>query len=92
MKKIGIVSITSNYAIGYKNNLIYRIPSELKHFKNTTTSHLVLMGRKTFNSLGNKPLPNRMNCVLSKNYKYLESKLSVQATRRQRQRCHPHGA
>ena len=73
MRIISIVCVNSNRAIGYNNNLIYNIPSEFKLFKKNTTSthpekkHAVIMGRKTFESIGCKPLPNRLNFVVSAN-------------------------
>lgn len=70
MKKIGIACLNYNNAIGLSNKLIYRIPSELKFFKKTTinshnNSNLIVMGRKTFESLNKSPLQNRMNYVIS---------------------------
>jgi dihydrofolate reductase len=50
--------------IGRDNDLPWRIPSDLRRFKEITTGHAILMGRKTFDSIG-RPLPNRMNIVLS---------------------------
>lgn len=60
-----IAAIDKNNAIGYKNRLLYRIPSDLKRFKEMTTGHTVMMGRKTFESLPKGALPNRRNIVLS---------------------------
>jgi len=80
MKRIGIACINTNRAIGLNNKLLYRIPSELKFFKETTTyspvkykPNVVLMGRKTFDSLNQTPLPSRINAVISSNYKQLQS-------------------
>ncbi len=53
-----------NRAIGKDNKLLWHIPEDLKHFKNLTAGHVVIMGQKTFESLG-KPLPNRANIVIS---------------------------
>jgi len=60
-----IVAIAENNAIGKGNQLLWRMPADLKHFKNATTGHTVIMGRKTFDSVG-KPLPNRRNIVITR--------------------------
>ena len=61
-----IVAIAENNAIGKGNQLLWRMPADLKHFKNATTGHTVIMGRKTFDSVG-KPLPNRRNIIITRN-------------------------
>lgn len=61
-----IVAIGKNREIGKGNKLLWHIPEDLKNFKETTTGKTVIMGRKTFESIG-RPLPNRKNIVLSKN-------------------------
>lgn len=65
-----IAAIAENNALGKDNQLIWHLPSDLKRFKKTTLNHAVIMGRKTYESLG-KPLPNRTNIVITrdKNYK-----------------------
>lgn len=55
-----------NRALGKDNELIYKIPEDLKRFKEKTSGHVVIMGRKTFESIG-KALPNRINIVITKN-------------------------
>ena len=60
-----IAAIADNRAIGYKNNLIYRIPDDLKRFKELTLGNVVIMGRKTFESIGSKPLKCRNNIVVT---------------------------
>ncbi|MDR1679335.1 MAG: dihydrofolate reductase [Prevotellaceae bacterium] len=60
-----IVAVAQNLAIGKNNNLLCPIPGDLKRFKEITDGHTVIMGRKTWESLPNKPLPNRKNIVLS---------------------------
>jgi dihydrofolate reductase len=66
MSKISIIAaVADNYAIGKDNKLIWHLPADLKHFKNRTTGHAVIMGKRTFESLPNKPLPNRKNIVLT---------------------------
>ena len=61
-----IVAIGKNREIGKKNKLLWHIPEDLKNFKKITTGKTVIMGRKTFESIG-RLLPNRKNIVLSKN-------------------------
>lgn len=68
MKEINIiVAIDRNNAIGKDNKLLYWLPNDLKRFKALTTGNVVLMGRKTFESLPNGALPNRRNIVISRN-------------------------
>ena len=65
---ISIISaIGENREIGEKNNLLWNLPADMKHFKETTSGHVVIMGLKTFESIG-RPLPNRRNIVLAQNY------------------------
>ena len=61
-----IVAVARNNAIGLNNELLYRLPNDLKRFKTLTTGHTVIMGRKTFESLPKGALPNRRNIVLSR--------------------------
>ena len=61
-----IVAVGKNREIGKGNKLLWHIPEDLKNFKEITTGKTVIMGRKTFESIG-RPLPNRKNIVLSKN-------------------------
>src|SRR3989344_1232938 len=66
MRKISIiVAIDENGLIGRRNGLPWKLPADLKHFKTLTSGHTVIMGRKTYDSIG-KPLPNRTNIVVSK--------------------------
>lgn len=60
-----IVAVAKNGVIGDKNSLLWHITEDLKHFKAITTGHPVVMGRKTFESLG-RPLPNRTNVVITR--------------------------
>ena len=60
-----IAAVAANRAIGFENKLIYWLPNDLKRFKQLTTGHTILMGRRTFESLPKGALPNRRNCVLS---------------------------
>ncbi len=61
-----IVAMSSERAIGANNNLLWHLPSDLKRFKELTTGHSILMGRKTFESLPKGALPNRRNIVISR--------------------------
>ena len=61
-----VVAIAENNAIGKDNQLLWHLPKDLKHFKTITSGHTVIMGRKTFDSVG-KPLPNRRNIVITRN-------------------------
>lgn len=60
-----IVAVAQNGVIGGDNTLLWHISEDLKHFKAVTTGHPVVMGRKTFESLG-RPLPNRVNVVVTR--------------------------
>lgn len=64
-----IVAKSENNIIGRENQLIWHLPNDLKHFKNLTSGHPIIMGRKTFDSIG-KPLPNRTNIVITRNSKW----------------------
>ena len=59
-----ICAIGKNKEIGYKNKLLWHLPNDLKHFKEITTGHTVIMGQTTYESIG-KALPGRKNIVLS---------------------------
>lgn len=60
-----VVAIASNNAIGKNNQLLWHLPNDLKHFKEITKGHTVIMGRKTYDSVG-KPLPKRRNIVVTR--------------------------
>ncbi|HEY4602467.1 MAG TPA: dihydrofolate reductase [Cerasibacillus sp.] len=59
-----VVAMGSNHVIGHNNKMPWHLPKDLKHFKETTTGHTIIMGRKTFESIG-RPLPNRKNVVIT---------------------------
>ena len=61
-----IAAVAKNRAIGYRNELIYWLPNDLRRFRLLTTGHTILMGRRTFESLPKGALPNRRNCVLTR--------------------------
>jgi len=73
MKISCIVAADENNGIGKNNQLLCHLPADLKYFKNLTTHHAILMGRKTFESIG-KPLPNRTNIIISR------SELNIEGT------------
>jgi dihydrofolate reductase len=60
-----IVAIAKNHAIGKNNQLLWHLPNDLKHFKDVTSGHTVIMGRKTYDSVG-RPLPKRRNIVITR--------------------------
>lgn len=66
-----IAAVAKNRAIGFENKLIYWLPNDLKRFKQLTTGHTIVMGRRTFESLPKGALPNRRNCVLTTSVKEL---------------------
>ena|ERR1035437_9057197 len=60
-----IVAVAQNFAIGKNNELLFHLPNDLKRFKKITKGHSVIMGKKTFFSLPNGPLPHRRNIVIT---------------------------
>ena len=60
-----VVAIAQNNAIGKDNQLLWHLPKDLKHFKEITSGHTIIMGRKTYESVG-KPLPNRRNIIITR--------------------------
>jgi len=60
-----VAAVARNRAIGLDNKLIYWLPNDMKRFRQLTTGHTIVMGRRTFESLPKGALPNRRNCVLS---------------------------
>lgn len=72
-KKIFLIAaVADNNVIGKNNDLVWRIKDDMRFFKETTTGHVLLMGRKNFESIPEKfrPLPNRLNCILTRNKTY----------------------
>lgn len=61
-----IVAISDNYAIGRGGDMPWHISGDLKYFKRTTQGHTVVMGRRTWESIGCRPLPGRRNIVVSR--------------------------
>ncbi|HNL84019.1 MAG TPA: dihydrofolate reductase [Chitinophagales bacterium] len=68
MKISIIVAVAENGLIGRDNQLLWKLSADLRRFKEITTGHYILMGRKTFESIG-KPLPNRVSMIISKDFK-----------------------
>ncbi|MCC7160321.1 dihydrofolate reductase [Candidatus Nomurabacteria bacterium] len=61
-----IAAIGKNNELGKENKLLWSLPADMKHFKEITSGHTVIMGQKTFESIG-RPLPNRKNIVVTRN-------------------------
>lgn len=64
-----IVAMDKNNVIGYHNQLPWQLPADLAYFKKVTTGHPIIMGRKTFESIG-RPLPGRRNIVITRDTSY----------------------
>ena len=71
-----ILAKSTNDVIGYNNALLWHLPADLQHFKNITMGKPIIMGRKTFDSIG-KPLPGRRNIVISRDKTLLISGCDV---------------
>src|SRR5690349_6140919 len=65
-----IAAMSENGVIGNHNALPWHLPEELKYFREKTRGKPVIMGRKTFTSMGNKPLPNRLNIILTQDLNF----------------------
>lgn len=66
-----IVAVDDNWGIGYKGDLLAKVPEDMKHFKNQTSNSVIIMGRRTLESFPNKqPLPNRTNIILTRDPNY----------------------
>ncbi|OVE81905.1 hypothetical protein BVY04_02140 [bacterium M21] len=66
-----IVAASKNRAIGKGNDLPWHLPADLKFFKKTTLGHPIIIGRKTFESFGGRPLPRRRNLIITRNPDYV---------------------
>jgi dihydrofolate reductase len=80
MKLSIIVAASVNNAIGKNNQMLWNLPEDMRFFKNTTWGLPIIMGRKTFEALGNKPLPGRFNIVVSRRPGYTSGNPEVQHT------------
>jgi dihydrofolate reductase len=78
MKLSIIVAASLNNSIGKNNQMLWNLPEDMKFFKNTTWGFPLIMGRKTFEALGNKALPGRFNIVISRNTGYSAGDPQVQ--------------
>ena len=67
-----IVAVDENWGIGYNGDLLEHIPEDLKYFKQLTSGNTIVMGRKTWDSLPKKPLPNRFNVVITSQERHFE--------------------
>lgn len=76
MKISLIAAVAENRVIGGGNTLLWNIPEDLKHFREKTSNHTIIMGRKTFESIG-KPLPYRHNIVISRDKTYTKDNVTV---------------
>lgn len=74
-----VVAVGQNNEIGYQNQLLWHLPKDLKHFKELTTGHPIIMGRKTYESIG-KPLPNRTNIVVSRQNDWFQEGILIVGT------------
>lgn len=74
-----VVAVGKNNEIGKDNQLLWHLPKDLKHFKDLTTGHPVIMGRKTYESIG-KPLPNRTNIVISQRKDWFQEGILIVGT------------
>ncbi len=77
MIKIIIAAKSDNNVIGKSNDLVWHMPADLKFFKNKTRGKLVIMGRKTFASIGNKPLPGRPTIIITRNPEFTAEECRV---------------
>lgn len=71
-----IVAMGKNRVIGLNNEMPWHMPADLAYFKKVTTGHPVVMGRKTFESIG-RPLPNRKNIILTTDLSYEQSECII---------------
>lgn len=71
-----VVAIGQRGEIGNKNELLWHLPKDFKHFKEITQNHPIIMGRKTYESIG-KPLPNRTNIVISRRNDWFEEGILI---------------
>lgn len=79
MKIAHVVAVARNGVIGVAGGLPWRLPADLKHFKAVTMGHPMVMGRKTFDSIG-RPLPDRPNIVITRNTTFRPDGVQVVAT------------
>ena len=71
-----IAAIGKNNELGKKNTLLWNMPADMKYFRDTTALHAVVMGRKTFESIG-RPLPERRNIVITRDVNYKKTGVEI---------------
>lgn len=71
-----IAAVAKNNVIGGGNTLLWNLPADMKHFRDITSGHTVIMGRKTFESIG-RTLPNRRNIVITRDTNYVRDDIEV---------------
>lgn len=71
-----IAAIGKNNELGKNNNLVWNMPTDLKFFREKTSGHPVIMGRKTFESIG-RPMPNRRNIIITRDLEYKKDGIEV---------------
>ena len=71
-----IVAVNKHGIIGKNNDMIWHIPEDMKHFRRETMHNIVIMGRKTYDSIG-RPLPNRENIIITRDEKFSSTDLVV---------------
>jgi len=72
-----VVAASENNAIGLNNQLLWHLPKDMRFFKNTTWGMPILMGRKTFESMGSKPLNGRLNIIITRNKNWISEDVTV---------------
>ena len=72
-----VAAIGKNNELGKGNDLVWKLPADLRYFKKITSGHTIVMGRKTFESLPNGPLPKRRNIVITRDKNYKEPGIEV---------------
>ena len=72
-----VVAASKNNAIGLNNQLLWHLPKDMRFFKNTTWGMPILMGRKTFESMGSKPLTGRLNMIITRDKNWLSEDVKV---------------
>ena len=72
-----VVAASENNAIGLNNQLLWHLPKDMRFFKNTTWGMPILMGRKTFESMGGKPLNGRLNIIITRNKNWVNEDVTV---------------
>lgn len=81
-----VVAVDDDFGIGKDNQLLCHLPADLRHFKTVTMGKPIIMGRKTFESIG-KPLPGRQNIVISQTVKHFEGTTTVKSLNEALESC-----